>query len=113
MVRDARWKLLVRKPSPDSPLRAELYDLESDPIRSLLALYVRYHDQEESDPELAQRARAAEFGIEDLRGGTFTISNLGAVGGSYSTPIINHPESAILLLGAGLLLCWRTSRTSR
>jgi pyruvate dehydrogenase E2 component (dihydrolipoamide acetyltransferase) len=48
---------------------------------------------------LAQRARAAEFGIEELRGGTFTISNLGAVGGSYSTPIINHPESAILLLG--------------
>lgn len=48
---------------------------------------------------LAQHARAAEFGIEDLRGGTFTLSNLGAVGGSYSTPIINHPESAILLLG--------------
>ncbi|MFH1918856.1 MAG: dihydrolipoamide acetyltransferase family protein [Planctomycetota bacterium] len=48
---------------------------------------------------LAQRARAAEFAIEELRGGTFTISNLGAVGGSYSTPIINHPEVAILLLG--------------
>ncbi|NQU20659.1 MAG: 2-oxo acid dehydrogenase subunit E2 [Candidatus Nealsonbacteria bacterium] len=48
---------------------------------------------------LAERARAAEFAIEDLRGGTFTISNLGAVGGTYSTPIINHPEVAILLLG--------------
>ena len=48
---------------------------------------------------LATRARAAEFAIEDLRGGTFTISNLGAVGGTYSTPIINHPEVAILLLG--------------
>jgi len=46
---------------------------------------------------LAERARAAEFTIEELRGGTFTISNLGAIGGSYSTPIINHPEVAILL----------------
>jgi len=48
---------------------------------------------------IAQRARDAQFGIDELRGGTFTISNLGAVGGAYSTPIINHPEVAILLLG--------------
>jgi pyruvate/2-oxoglutarate dehydrogenase complex dihydrolipoamide acyltransferase (E2) component len=48
---------------------------------------------------IAQRARGGQFGVEDLRGGTFTISNMGAVGGSYSTPIINHPEVAILLLG--------------
>ena len=48
---------------------------------------------------LAQRARTAQFEIEELRGGSFTISNLGAVGGGYSTPIINFPESAILLLG--------------
>ena len=34
-----------------------------------------------------------------MRGGTFTISNLGAVGGTYSTPIINPPEVAILLVG--------------
>jgi len=48
---------------------------------------------------IAQRARNADFAIEDLRGGTFTVSNLGAIGGAYSTPIINHPEVAILLLG--------------
>jgi len=48
---------------------------------------------------LAEKARRADFAVEDLRGGTFTISNLGAVGGTYSTPIINHPEVAILLLG--------------
>ncbi|MGO9110924.1 MAG: dihydrolipoamide acetyltransferase family protein, partial [Thermoguttaceae bacterium] len=48
---------------------------------------------------IAQRARGSQFGIDELRGGTFTISNLGAVGGSYSTPIINYPEVAILLLG--------------
>jgi pyruvate dehydrogenase E2 component (dihydrolipoamide acetyltransferase) len=34
-----------------------------------------------------------------MRGGTFTVSNLGAVGGTYSTPIINAPEVAILLIG--------------
>lgn len=48
---------------------------------------------------LAARARSAEFTVDDLRGGTFTLSNLGAVGGVYSTPIINHPEVAILLVG--------------
>jgi pyruvate dehydrogenase complex dihydrolipoamide acetyltransferase long form len=48
---------------------------------------------------VAQRSRAAQFAPDELRGGTFTLSNLGAVGGAYSTPIINHPEVAILLLG--------------
>jgi len=48
---------------------------------------------------LAGRARGTQFTVEDLRGGTFTLSNLGAVGGTYSTPIINHPEAAVLLLG--------------
>jgi pyruvate dehydrogenase E2 component (dihydrolipoamide acetyltransferase) len=49
--------------------------------------------------EIAAKARNNQFGVDDLRGGTFTISNLGAIGGTYSTPIINHPEVAILLLG--------------
>ncbi len=48
---------------------------------------------------IAERARNSQFGIDEIRGGTFTISNLGAVGGSYSTPIINYPEVAVLLLG--------------
>jgi len=48
---------------------------------------------------ISERSRSAQFTNEDLRGGTFTVSNLGAVGGTYSTPIINHPEVAILLLG--------------
>lgn len=49
--------------------------------------------------EIAAKARSNQFTLEDLRGGTFTISNLGAIGGTYSTPIINHPEVAILLVG--------------
>ena len=48
---------------------------------------------------VAERARAVQFSVDDLRGGTFTVSNLGAVGGTYSTPIINYPEVALLLLG--------------
>lgn len=49
--------------------------------------------------EMSNKARASQFSPDDLRGGSFTISNLGAVGGIYSTPIINHPEVAILLTG--------------
>jgi pyruvate dehydrogenase E2 component (dihydrolipoamide acetyltransferase) len=48
---------------------------------------------------LADMVRDNAFAIDDLRGSTFTISNLGAVGGSYATPIINTPEVAILLIG--------------
>jgi pyruvate dehydrogenase E2 component (dihydrolipoamide acetyltransferase) len=48
---------------------------------------------------LADKVRHGQQTLDDLRGGTFTISNLGAVGGQYSTPIINFPEVAILLVG--------------
>ncbi len=49
--------------------------------------------------QIAAKARANQFTMDDLRGGTFTISNLGAIGGNYSTPIINPPEVGVLLLG--------------
>jgi pyruvate dehydrogenase E2 component (dihydrolipoamide acetyltransferase) len=48
---------------------------------------------------IAETARSGKVNLEDLRGGTFSISNLGAIGGTYSTPIINPPEAAILLAG--------------
>jgi pyruvate/2-oxoglutarate dehydrogenase complex dihydrolipoamide acyltransferase (E2) component len=48
---------------------------------------------------MAENVRNNNFSIDDLRGGTFTISNLGAIGGTYSTPIINTPETAIILVG--------------
>jgi pyruvate dehydrogenase E2 component (dihydrolipoamide acetyltransferase) len=48
---------------------------------------------------LAEMARNNSFSLDDLRGGSFTISNLGSIGGSYSTPIINPGEVAILLPG--------------
>ncbi len=49
--------------------------------------------------KLTEAARTSSFSVDDLRGSTFTISNLGAIGGTYSTPIVNTPEVAILLLG--------------
>jgi pyruvate dehydrogenase E2 component (dihydrolipoamide acetyltransferase) len=49
--------------------------------------------------DMSVRVRNGDFGVNDLRGGSFTISNLGAIGGTYSTPIVNIPEVAILLVG--------------
>ncbi len=49
--------------------------------------------------ETAGKVRGGQFALSDLKGGSFTISNLGAIGGQYSTPIINIPEVAILLVG--------------
>jgi pyruvate dehydrogenase E2 component (dihydrolipoyllysine-residue acetyltransferase) len=45
---------------------------------------------------LAQRVRDGKATLEDLRGGTFTITNIGALGGTAAIPIINYPEVAIL-----------------
>jgi pyruvate dehydrogenase E2 component (dihydrolipoamide acetyltransferase) len=49
--------------------------------------------------EMASTVRSGKFDLELMKGGTFTISNLGSVGGTYSTPIINPPQVAILLVG--------------
>jgi len=49
--------------------------------------------------ELSQLARDRKIKIEDLRGSTFTITNYGAFGADYATPIINYPDVAILGTG--------------
>jgi pyruvate dehydrogenase E2 component (dihydrolipoamide acetyltransferase) len=46
--------------------------------------------------DLAARARDGKLSPPDMQGGTFTISSLGSIGGTYFTPIINAPEVAIL-----------------
>jgi pyruvate dehydrogenase E2 component (dihydrolipoamide acetyltransferase) len=53
--------------------------------------------------ELAEKARARKISLEEMKGGTFTISNQGGIGGAHFTPIINKPEVAILGLGRGAL----------
>ncbi len=52
---------------------------------------------------LVQKAHARKISLEDFQGGTFTITNAGALGGWTFAPIINHPQVAILGLGQGRL----------
>ena len=51
--------------------------------------------------QLAEKTRQRKVSLEDLKGGTFTVSNLGGIGGGHFTPIINKPEAAILGVGRG------------
>jgi 2-oxoglutarate dehydrogenase E2 component (dihydrolipoamide succinyltransferase) len=57
---------------------------------------MNYADIEKEINELGERARNNKLAIEDMQGGTFTISNGGVFGSMFGTPIINLPQSAIL-----------------
>jgi pyruvate dehydrogenase E2 component (dihydrolipoamide acetyltransferase) len=46
--------------------------------------------------QLSEKARNRKIALEEMQGGTFSISNLGGIGGTYFTPIVNLPEVAIL-----------------
>ena len=50
---------------------------------------------------LAPRVREGKAALDDLRGGTFTVTNIGALGGTGAIPIINYPEVAILGVARG------------
>ncbi len=49
--------------------------------------------------ELAEKCRNRTIDLMDLKGGSFTITNIGSIGGIFATPIINYPEVAILMTG--------------
>lgn len=51
--------------------------------------------------DLAERTRKRKVSLEEMHGGTFTVSNQGGIGGAHFTPIINKPEVAILGVGQG------------
>ena len=51
--------------------------------------------------QLAQKARDKKLSLEEMQGGCFTITNLGGIGGTYFTPIVNSPEVAILGISRG------------
>ena len=53
--------------------------------------------------QLVQRTRERKTKLEELQGGSFTITNAGAMGGGFFAPIINYPEVAILGMGQGRL----------
>ncbi len=64
------------------------------PVRNIESL--GFHEIEFKIKELAEKARAGTLGLEEMQGGTFTITNGGIFGSLLSTPIINEPQSAIL-----------------
>ena len=49
--------------------------------------------------DLASKARDKKLDLMEMKGGTFTITNYGSIGGIFATPVINYPEVAILGLG--------------
>jgi len=78
-----------------------------DTPRGLLVPVVRDVDQKNMIElavelgEMADRARKGKIGVDEMQGGCFTISNLGGIGGTGFTPIVNPPEVAILGVARG------------
>ena len=78
-----------------------------DTDRGLLVPVIRDVDQKsiiELSAELSQiaeKARNRKLNPEDMQGGTFTVTNLGGIGGTHFSPIVNHPEVAILGIARG------------
>jgi pyruvate dehydrogenase E2 component (dihydrolipoamide acetyltransferase) len=62
--------------------------------KSLLEISQQIH-------ELTERTRARKISLEELQGGSFTISNQGSIGGAHFTPIVYAPQVAILGVGQG------------
>lgn len=51
--------------------------------------------------DLAEKARNKKLGLDEMQGGTFTVTNLGGIGGTSFTPIVNWPEVSILGVSRG------------
>jgi pyruvate dehydrogenase E2 component (dihydrolipoamide acetyltransferase) len=80
-----------------------------DTERGLLVPVIRdvdrksVHELAQELADLAERARNRKVLVEEMRGGTFTVTNLGGIGGTGFTPIVNFPEVAILGLSRARL----------
>jgi pyruvate dehydrogenase E2 component (dihydrolipoamide acetyltransferase) len=90
-----------------------------DTDRGLLVPVVRDADQKNITEiaidvhQTAEKARNKKITIEEMSGGTITISNLGGLGGTYFTPIVNWPEVAILGVSRGIVEpVWRPTSGS-
>jgi pyruvate dehydrogenase E2 component (dihydrolipoamide acetyltransferase) len=80
-----------------------------DTDRGLLVPVVRNADRKNITEiaievhQAAEKARSRKLNLEEMSGGSITISNLGGVGGTYFTPIVNWPEVAILGVSRGII----------
>jgi pyruvate dehydrogenase E2 component (dihydrolipoamide acetyltransferase) len=78
-----------------------------DTDRGLLVPVIRNADQKNINQiaiemkQLAERARERKLSLDEMNGGGISISNLGGIGGTYFTPIVNWPEVAILGVSRG------------
>merc|ERR1712181_107023 len=82
-------------------VKASAYALTKQPtvnavIEGQETIYMNYADVEKGIADLGKKAKNNQISIEDMDGGTFTISNGGVFGSLFGTPIINPPQSAIL-----------------
>jgi pyruvate dehydrogenase E2 component (dihydrolipoamide acetyltransferase) len=81
----------------------------TDTDRGLLVPVVRDVDHKSISelalelPTLVQRTQAGQVTLEEMQGGTFTITNIGILGGTGFQPIVNYPEVAILGIGKARL----------
>jgi pyruvate dehydrogenase E2 component (dihydrolipoamide acetyltransferase) len=53
----------------------------------------------EKTSEIARKARDGELTMEDMKGGTFTVTSYGSIGGQFAQPVINYPQAGILGIG--------------
>jgi pyruvate dehydrogenase E2 component (dihydrolipoamide acetyltransferase) len=83
------YNLGIATDTPDGLMVPVIKDVDR---KTILELASELH-------EITRRARDRKLRLDELKGNSFTISNYGSVGGTYATPIINYPDSAIL--GAG------------
>jgi pyruvate dehydrogenase E2 component (dihydrolipoamide acetyltransferase) len=90
----------------------------ADTDRGLLVPVIRNADQKNLTQlaievhQLAQKARDRKLTLEEMSGGGITISNLGGIGGTYFTPIVNWPEVAILGVSRAIIeSVWRPAAT--
>jgi pyruvate dehydrogenase E2 component (dihydrolipoamide acetyltransferase) len=88
-----------------------------DTDRGLLVPVIRSADEKNITQiavelhQLAERARERKLTIDEMSGGSMSISNLGGIGGTYFTPIVNWPEVAILGVSRGVIEpVWRNDR---
>jgi len=81
--------------------------IAADTDRGLLVPVIRDADQKtllqisKEISELAAKARSRKLTLEEMQGATFSISNLGGIGGTSFTPLVNSPEVAILGISRG------------
>lgn len=89
MVLKHYYHLGIATDTPDGLIVPVVKDVDQKSILTLAAELQR----------LAELARERRISLEELRGGTFTISNYGAIGGIFATPMLHLPQVAILGVG--------------